>query len=79
MVVGYKIEGKKFTADKPRFWYRGQMANTGVSQNFDLDPDGKRLVALMPANASESGNRNHISIGVNFFEEIRRRTVGQTK
>jgi serine/threonine-protein kinase len=79
MVVGYKVEGKTFIADKPRLWYRGQIANTGVSQNFDLVPDGKRLVALMPANAPSKGNQNHISIGVNFFEEIRRRTVGHTK
>lgn len=53
MVVNYTVKGESFVADKPRVWFGKQLANTGLIQNFDLAPDGKRFVVLMPAESPE--------------------------
>jgi hypothetical protein len=42
--------------------------------NYDLSPDGKRIAALMPANApGEQKPKNHLIVLLNFFDEVRRR------
>jgi hypothetical protein len=50
------------------------MAEVGPSLNYDLHPDGKRIVALLPA-ASSTGSKDstHVTILFNFFDELRRR------
>jgi len=34
-------------ADKPRVWSEKRIANVGISPNYDLAPDGKRIAALI--------------------------------
>jgi len=42
--------------------------------NYDLAPDGKRIAALMPAEAQEGQKaQNHVIFQENFFDEVRRR------
>src|SRR5262249_51412483 len=80
MVATYTVKGETFVADKPRLWSGKQLATVGMGGNFDLAPDGKRLVVLMPAESPEPReSQNHVKIVVNFFDEIRRRVAAQGK
>jgi serine/threonine-protein kinase len=80
MVVSYRVDGGTFAAEKPRVWSGEPLASTGLSPNFDLAPDGKRVVVLMPAESPEPRERqSHVKIGVNFFDEIRRRLAAQSQ
>jgi Tol biopolymer transport system component len=73
MVVTYAVKGDSFVAEKPRQWSSGRLAYSGLNRNFDVAPDGKRLVAGIPA-----GNRelpNHVLLVVDFFDEVKRRVA----
>jgi hypothetical protein len=74
MVADYTMQGDSFIADKPRVWSETRLANLGLFKNFDLAPDGKRIVALVPAEGAESQQaRHHVIFLMNFFDELRRR------
>jgi serine/threonine-protein kinase len=76
MVASYTVKEETFVADKPRVWFGKQLANTGLTANFDLAPDGKRFVVLMPADSPEPREtQSHITLVVNFFDEVRRRVA----
>ncbi len=80
MVANYSVQGETFVPEKPRVWYAQQLANTGLAANFDLAPDGRRFVVLMPAESPEPREmQSHVKIAVNFFDEIRRRVAAQNK
>jgi serine/threonine-protein kinase len=72
MVAGYMVLGDSFVPDKPRLWSEKALANTvNVSKNVDLAPDGKHIVAVMPAEGGEA--QHHVVFLLNFFDELRRR------
>jgi serine/threonine-protein kinase len=74
MVVTYTVKGDSFMADKPRLWTDKRLAETGLAQNLDITPDGKRFVVLMPPEgAEEQKAQNHVTFLLNFFDELRRR------
>jgi serine/threonine-protein kinase len=73
MVVGYKVAGGSFMADTPRAWSPHTLADTGVLPNFDVDPGGERILALMPVPATDQQTANHVTVLLNIEEEIRRR------
>jgi hypothetical protein len=52
------------------------LANVGLAMNFDLAPDGKSFVVLMPAESPEPREtQSHVTLVVNFFDEVRRRVA----
>ncbi len=74
MVATYTVRGDTFVAGKPRVWADKRLANTGLTPNFDLAPDGKRFVVLMTAEGPESSDaQGHVTLMMNFFDELRRR------
>jgi len=74
MIVTYVVEAGTFLAEKPRPWWSGQLADTGVLSNFDLDRGGTRVVALVPAPSTRSRQSpNHVTVALNFSDEVRRR------
>jgi len=81
MASAYAVKGDSFVADKPRVWSEKQLGNTAtVSRNADPAPDGKRIVALLPAETAERQKaQNHVIFLENFFDEVRRRTATQAK
>ena len=80
MVAGYTVRGDSFSVDRPRVWSETRLANLGIVLNFDLAPDGKRIVAIMPAEAPEDQKaQNHVIFLQNFFDEVRRRTAAGGK
>jgi len=81
MVSAYTMKGDSFAADKPRMWSEQRVVGVpGAVRNFDLAPDGKRIAALMPAEAPEDQKaQNHLIFLQNFFDEVRRRTAAGGK
>ena len=77
MVASYSIKDESFVRERPRTWSGKRLANVGLGMNLDLAPNGKRFAVLWPAEAQEPReNRSHITIVVNFPDEVRRRIAG---
>ena len=73
MAITYKADLDRFVASTPRPWSSDSLANTGVLPNFDVAPDGERILALMPAvRSEEQQTANHVTLMLNFSEEVRR-------
>jgi len=53
---------------------RRQASATG-QRNVDLAPDGKRIVALLPATEAKGAPeaQNQVTFLMNFFDELRRK------
>jgi serine/threonine-protein kinase len=80
MVAGYTVKGDSFLPDKPRMWSEKRLANVGRLSNYDLAPDGKRIVALMPDESTEGQKaQSHVIFLQNFFDELRRRVPTGSK
>jgi hypothetical protein len=50
----------------------------GLTSNFDLAPDVKRFAVLIPAETAETrakATETHVTLVVNFFDEVRRRVA----
>jgi Tol biopolymer transport system component len=78
MVANYTVKGDSFVASKPHVWFTKQLANTGLGINFDLAPDGKRFLVVMPSESpSPRQNQSHVMLVTNFFDEVRRRVSGR--
>jgi hypothetical protein len=78
MVANYTVTGDSFIAERPRAWFGNRLTNLGMAANLDVAPDGKRLVVLHPAETSEAReSKSHVTLVVNFFDEVRRRVGGQ--
>ena len=74
MVVTYRADAGSFIADAPRPWSRQILADTGVLPNFDVAPDGERVLALLPATPTEQRQTaNHVTLVLGFFDDVRRR------
>jgi serine/threonine-protein kinase len=70
MVAAYKVTGDSFVAEKPRAWTERRLANVGQWKNFDVTPDGNRIVALMPVEGQEA--QHHVIFVGNFVDQLRR-------
>jgi serine/threonine-protein kinase len=80
MVTNYSVNAGRFVAEKPQVWFGKRLAPVGLTSNYDLAPDGKRIAALMPAEGQEpQENQRHVMVAPNFFDEVRRRVGGQRK
>ncbi|MSV35720.1 MAG: serine/threonine-protein kinase [Bryobacterales bacterium] len=74
MVAAYTGKGDSFAADKPRVWSDRRIVNLGVGINYDVAPDGKRIVTLVPVEVPVVQKaQNHIIFLENFFYELRRK------
>ena len=71
MTVSYTVNGPTFIADKPRVWIASL---GGARRDWDLAPDGKRVVALVPEGTAKAPPPEHeIVMLQNFADELRRR------
>jgi Tol biopolymer transport system component len=77
MATEYEVRGDSFVVRKPRQWSSTQILGPGYTQ-FDLAPDGKRVVGLLDlAPAPEKTENVHVTFLLNFFDELRRRAPGK--
>jgi hypothetical protein len=69
MAVSYAVRGDTFAAETPRVW----PAKLGEAE-WDLAPDGKRLLVVTPVESAEAPTQDHeIVMLQNFFDELRRK------
>ena len=72
MTVSYTVNGTTFTPGKPRVWI-ASLSGAPVN-GWDLAPDGKRVLALIPEGTAKAPPPEHeIVMLQNFAEELRRR------
>jgi len=72
MTVSYTVNGQTFIPDKPRPWIASLSGTSGF--DWDLAPDGKRVVALVPESTAKAPPPEHeIVMLQNFADELRRR------
>jgi dipeptidyl aminopeptidase/acylaminoacyl peptidase len=74
MATTFTVKADTFAADKPRPWSNTQIGETGGTWNLDLAQDGKRFAVFPRAESSgEQKGSVHVTVLLNFFDELRRR------
>jgi Tol biopolymer transport system component/predicted Ser/Thr protein kinase len=74
MMSTYTVMGDSFLAGKPKLWSETQIFNIGLTNNFDLAPDGRQFAVLMSSDGPESRtSQRHVTLVLNFFDEAVRR------
>ena len=69
MAASYTVKGDTFVPEKPRVW----IAKLGGTQ-WDLAPDGKRVVVLTAVDTAETPKPEHeIVMLQNILDELRRK------
>ena len=76
-VVACTVKSDSFVAEKPRIWSGKQMADVGFFPTFDVAPDGKRVLALLPAEDPKPETILHVLLNVD--SELRRRAPAHSK
>jgi len=73
MVANYTARNDSFGADKPRPWSLAQLnVNLTANPDFDLHPDGRRLVVLKPPGSDQATLMDTLNFMSSLFEELRR-------
>jgi Tol biopolymer transport system component/predicted Ser/Thr protein kinase len=81
MVSTYTPKADSFAADKPRAWSDAQTLRPApVLWSMDLAPDGKRFAVFpRPDATGEHKGSVHVTVLLNFFDELRRRVPAGSK
>jgi Tol biopolymer transport system component len=81
MVASYTARGDSFAASQAHPWSPKALQALLLSgYGFDIAPDGKRSVVVMPAPGAVAADRpTHVTFLLNFADELRRRTATQAK
>ena len=72
MVAAFEARGDSFVAGMPRVWSEQVPVIFSATKSYDPAPDGKTIVALMPADTPEEP-RDRVIFLLNFLDELRRR------
>ena len=79
MAASYSIANGAFVAARPRVWSQRRLFNSGLTQNFDIAPDGRRFAVQMSAEEPGSQEAHPVMLQVNFFDEVRRRVARESE
>jgi Tol biopolymer transport system component/predicted Ser/Thr protein kinase len=73
MVMDYSTDGPAFAPGRPRVWSDRHIFYTGTL-NLDLAPDGKRFAVFnIPEAATAEKGSVHVTMLLNFFDELKRK------
>jgi serine/threonine protein kinase len=75
MVAEYQTKGDSFVPGNPRLWSETAFTTISTIPNFDIAPDGKSFAVVMAAKQADEKPRNELTVLLNFFTEIRRRSA----
>lgn len=76
-VADCSVKGDSFVVEKPRLWCGKQLADIGFSPSYDVAPDSKRVLALLPAAETKPETIMHVLLNVD--SELRRRAPAHGK
>jgi len=79
MVAAYRVEHGSFIVEKARVWSPLTLADTGVISNLDVDPNGTRVLGLLPASTEDRQSAAHVTMMLNFADELRRRLTQDSR
>jgi serine/threonine-protein kinase len=72
MVASYTTEGDSFRAEKPQGWADRRFGERPQGWDFDLHPDGERVVVAPGPETQTAAKQDHVVFIFNFFDELRR-------
>ncbi len=77
--AAYTATADAFATDKPHPWSNAQILDpAAILWNLDLAPDGKRFAVFpRPDATGEQKGSVHVTVLLNFFDELRRRVPGK--
>jgi hypothetical protein len=73
MTVDYSVNGDQFVPGTPRLWSETAIGNASGALNFDVAPDGKRVLATPTVDAPEATGNLHLTFVFHFFDDLKRR------
>ncbi len=77
MAASYNVSGDSFAAGEPRLWSGRTLLE---AEGFDLAPDGKRALAVVPASGTASAtSTTHVNVLLNFADELQRKAPTEKK
>jgi serine/threonine-protein kinase len=79
MVADCDVSGDTFVSYNPRIWSDTRLADIGPQANYDVAPDGNRILAVLPVVPSGQNAEHHVVFLLNFFDELRRRVPVSSK
>jgi len=71
MAASYSTSGDSFRSGTAQPWSTVQITDRGPAANFDVHPDGKRMLVLKAPKDREAVSDNKLSFFFNFFDELR--------
>jgi serine/threonine-protein kinase len=78
MTAAYTTSGSTFTASTPRMWSTVPLAASYNFPNYDVAPDGKRIVAILaPDDPGSQKTLTHLTFLLNFSDELQRKAPGK--
>ena len=70
MSASYSVQGDTFVPGTSRVW----IDKLGTEEQWDLAPDDKRVIAIVPVEEQQAPQADHeITILFNFFDELKRK------
>jgi hypothetical protein len=72
MVVDYVVHGSDFRPGTPRRWSDSPIRGYRTA-NFDVAPDGKRILTFPAAPPATSSGNLHLTFRFNFFDELKQK------
>jgi serine/threonine-protein kinase len=73
MVADCEVKGDTFASFNLRAWSDTRLADIGPQANYDVAPDGNRILGVLPVVPSGQSASHHVIFLLNFFDELRRR------
>ena len=75
MAVSYEVSNNSVVPGRQRFVSEAiTLAETFLSPNFEITPDGRRFIVLLDAETNKSDNPGKpVNFLLNFFDEVKRR------
>lgn len=74
LAASYSSAEGFFAAGKPRLWTDVPVLTLPHIATYDLEPGGKRLVAILAGTEDAANPITHLTFLLNFFDELRRRS-----
>ncbi len=72
LVAEVSGSGPSFVAQKPRVVFEDALGGTRFLSTWDIHPDGRRFL-VTDRRESETGDRTHAILVLNWFDELKRR------